>query len=130
MLDTNDKKKFDEMMLDAFNEAEYDEPQIFWSGGEKMAAFRKGVTVKYLPPLTNMKGLQPWRIVERFEMFGAAEHGHCKMLVFNTHQPASDGRPFGSNMRINFCKAIINDALQLHVNDTTKCGWVFGGDAN
>ena len=33
-------------------------------------------------------------------------------------------------MRINFCRAILEDALRHHADNPTSCGWVFGGDAN
>ena len=130
LLDKDDKVKFSEMMKTAFHEAGYEEPTIFWSHGVTMAAFRKDVDVNVLPPLRNMKGVDSWRTVERFELFGATEHGQCQMLVFNTHQPASERRPFGASMRIAFCKALIRDALRLHADNPAMCGWVFGGDAN
>ena len=130
LLDPKSKEKFTNMILHAFQEAGYEEPTIFWSNGETMAAFRHGVTVNYLAPLTNMKRVHRWRIVERFELIGATRQGECKMLVFNTHQPSSSGRSFPASMRVDFCKACIEDALRLHGDDSTKCGWVFGGDAN
>ena len=119
------------MIRDAFQEAGYEEPTIFWSRGETMAAFRNGVTVHCLPSLTKMNRVDSWRTVERFILLGATKHGQpCQMLVFNTHQPASDTRPFPGVMRTQFCKGIIEDALRLHSNCSDMCGWVFGGDAN
>ena len=130
LLTEKDKVKFSEMINEAFNQAEYDEPTIVWSDGETMAAFHKDVAVKVLSPLKNMKGVDRWRTVERFHLFGATEHGPCQMLVFNTHQPSSDLRPFGTQMRVAFCKAIIHDALRVHSDNEAMCGWIFGGDAN
>ena len=117
------------MMLHAFHQAGYEEPTIFWSEGETMAAFRKGVAVNYLPPLTNMQGVHSWRTVERFELFGATEHKQCQMVVYNTSQPSSGKRPFPANMRVELCKAVIRDAVRLHAEDPARCGWVFAGDA-
>ena len=118
------------MITEAFRIAKYDPPTVVWSSGETMAAFQSGVSVKSLPPLTKMQRAHPWRTVERFELSGATEHGPAKMLVYNTHQPSSDERPFPTNMRIKFCTAVLHDAIRHHSNNPTSCGWVFGGDAN
>ena len=129
-LDPNDRRKFTEMLTEAFRAAGYNKPTVVWSAGETVAAFRSGVAVKSLPTLTKMERVHPWRVVERFELSGATEHGPVKMLVCNNHQPSSAERPFPSYMRISFCRAILHDALRHHADNPTSCGWVFGGDAN
>ena len=95
-----------------------------------MAAFRPNVSVECLSRLTKMDRVHAWRAVERFAALGATEHGPCKLLIYNQHQPASDERPFPANMRIAFCKAVIGDAIGFCHDDVACCGFAFGGDAN
>ena len=101
------------MMRYAFNSATGEVPQLLWSPGETMAAFRSNVSVKCLSRLTKMDRVHAWMAVERFAVLGATEHGPCKLLIYNQHQPASDERPFPASMRIAFCKAIISDAIRF-----------------
>ena len=72
----------------------YGPPQFFMSKGETMAAFRRELKVQYLAPLTRMKRVNGWRVVERFEVISAIEHGPISMLIYNNHQPKSKFRPF------------------------------------
>ena len=53
-------ERLDEVLAAAFEQpgvSEYGRPQLFWSEGETMAAFRCGDQVLTLPLLTNMKRL-------------------------------------------------------------------------
>ena len=77
-----------------------------------MTAWHSNQMVQVLPPLTKMKKVHAWRTCERLVLTGAAEHGYPKLLVYNTHQPASDKRPFPAAMRINFCMALLEDAIK------------------
>ena len=54
LLNDECKDKFGDMMSTAFIEATGSEPQILWSLGETMAAFRSEVTVECLPQLVKM----------------------------------------------------------------------------
>ena len=130
LLDTEAKEKFTEMLNHGFKMAGFDKPTVLWSDGETVAAFHSQVTVERLPTLTTMPGVHSWRVVERFELSGATEHGPVKMLVYNNHQPSSDKRPFPPPMRIKFCLAILHDAIRWNAANSSSCGWVFGGDAN
>ena len=130
LLDADGKEQFTQTILEAFNVAQYDAPTVVWRSGETMAAFKSGVSVTPLSCLTKMKGVHPWRTVERFEVSGAIDHEPVKMLVYNTHQPSSDLRPFLAPMRIKFCTAVLHDAIRHQNSNPTSCGWVFGGDAN
>ena len=76
----------------------------------------------------DMPLVHDWRVVDRFLIQGASEHGSPTLLVYNQHQPSSKERPFPYPMRISFCKYIlINDYCSQHSNCV---GFVFGGDAN
>ena len=119
LFDDTAKGKFEDMMREAFARATMDVPQVLWSPGEMMAALRPDVPVECLSRLSHLPRVNSWREVERFTIHGATEHGTCKLLVYNNHQPASDDRPFPANMRIAFCKAIIIDAI-LPGNQTTE----------
>ena len=94
LLDHCGRQNFDGMLRDGFRQSCGEEPQLYWSKGETMAAFRPAVTVERLPSLVRMTRVDPWRTVERFALFGATEHGPCTLLVFNQHQPKSSTRPF------------------------------------
>ena len=122
------KKRLELVLEEAFEKVgatEQGPPQFFWSEGETMAAFRCEVKVRYLKPLTRIN-----RVIERFEVFGAREHSSSSMLIYNNHQPKSDNRPFKVNQQIDFCKAVLQDAVQF-CDATKRCvGYGFGGDAN
>ena len=101
-----------------------------------MAAFRNDTAIITLPALACMDGVDPWRLVERTEILGAAEHGFYKLLVYNNYQPASDRRQFPSRMRICLCKAMVADAINYctlcsRLQDRHACcGIVFGGNSH
>ena len=104
------KEKLQEVLMNAFKQAgatDHGPPQFFWSEGETMATFRAEVHVLALEPLTKMKRVDPWRVVERFEVIGATEHGPCSLLIYNSHQPKSKARPFKPGQQLDFCKAIV-----------------------
>ena len=95
-------------------------PTFYWSG-ETVTAWLPNQQVHPLPPLTNMKKVHDWRYCERLVLTGAAEHGHPKLLVYNTHQPASDNRKYSRLPEIVydclFLLTIICYYLQLHVRN-------------
>ena len=109
---------------------EHGRPQFLWSEGETMAAFRAEAQVVALEPLTNIKRVDPWRVVERFEVIGATEHGPYSMLIYNTHQPSSTQRKFKLTQKIDFCKGVLRDAVRYHSDHDDNVGYGFGGDAN
>ena len=99
LLNADERSKYSDLLIEAFHNAgasEHGRPKIVWSGGETVAAFRSEVKVQSLTKLTfnATSRVDTWRVVERFELIGAAEHGPCSLLVYNQHQPASDSRPF------------------------------------
>jgi hypothetical protein len=133
LLDATGKKRLEDVIREAFRAAgatEHGEPQFIWSQDETMAAFRADVQVRALDPLKKMKRVHAWRVVQRFEVTGATEHGPCSLLIYNTHQPKSMKRKFSVVMSIDFCKAVLWDAM-VHVEaNPSCCGFGFGGDAN
>jgi len=135
LLKTEDRQEFDTLFKDAFAAAgatEHGQPQIFWSGGETVAAFRSDVNVERLEPLTfnAASRVDTWRVCERFEVIGATEHGPCSLLVYNQHQPCSSVRRFEPTQRANFCKAVLADALRFRSSSARCIGFGCGGDAN
>ena len=130
LLDSDCKDKFGDMMSDAFISAAGCEPRILWNPGETMAAFRPEVIPECLPQLVQMNRVDPWRTVDRFAIHGATEHGSCKLVIYNQHQPATTERPFRAAMRIAFFKAVLCDAIGFCTADAQCCGFAFGGDAN
>ena len=127
------RERLEEVVGFAFKEtgaAEHGPPQLFWSNGETMAAFKAEAQVHVMEPLTKMCRVDSWRTVERFKVIGATEHGEHTLLIYNQHQPKSDLRPFKPTQKINFCKAILEDAMRQHSEDASIIGFGFGGDAN
>ena len=59
LLDDKCRDTFGDMMSDAFLSAAGIEPQIMWSPGETMAAYRPDINVECLPRLTQMDRLHP-----------------------------------------------------------------------
>ena len=133
LLSEESKRKLEDTLEEAFETVGapgHGGPRFFWSEGETMAAFRAGATVEPLQPLTMMRKVDPWRVVERFLLTGATEHGPCTMLIYNNHQLKSSKRPFNITQQIEFCKAVLKDAF-FYVSDHQQCiGYGFGGDAN
>jgi len=125
-------QRLEEVLVLAFEQAgaaEQGPPQFFWSGGETMAAFEAGDRVHVMEPLTQMHRVDNWRTVERFKVIGATEHGEHTLLIYNQHQPSSDVPPFKPTPGINFCKAILKDAVRQQSEDASIIGFGFGGDA-
>ena len=110
--------------------AEHGPPQFFWSNGETMVAFESKVQVHVMDPLTKMTRVDSWRTVDRFKVIGATEHGEHTLLLYNQHQPNSDVRPFKPTQKINFCNAILEDAIRQRSDDASIIGFGFGGDSN
>ena len=89
------KERLEDVLVAAFEKAgatEHGLPQFLWSKGETMAAFRSEVQVLQLEPLTMMKRVDPWRVVERFVVYGATEQEPSSLLTYNTHKPTSKRR--------------------------------------
>ena len=129
LFNEDDKRKFNIMMSEAFILATGNRPQLHWrQGAETMAAFRSEVEVECLAPLIKMPKLDPWRTADRYFVCGVTEHGRCKLLLYNQHQPASNERRFPFHMRIAYCVAILRDAIKVCDEDPECCGWGWGGD--
>ncbi len=133
LLTPKGQQRLQDVLQEAFQNAgaiEHGPPQFLWSEGETMAALRAEVQVVALEPLTKIKRVDPWRVVERFELIRPTEHGQYSMLIYNTHQPSSKLRPFKLTQKIDFCKAVLRDAIRYHSNHEENVGYGFGGDAN
>ena len=127
------KTRLEQVLTTAFGQAgdgQHEKPQFFWSNGETMAAFTAELKVEMLQPLRKMARVEKWRTADRFKITGATEHGECKLLIYNNHQPISKERPFKPTQKINFCKGILKDAMKDHAADDLNIGFGFGGDAN
>ena len=127
------KERLEEVLRCAFQETgadEYGPPKFLWSNGETMVAFKAETQVRVMKPLTEMFRVDSWRTVERFKIIGHTEHGEHTLLMYNQHQPSSDLRPFKATQKINFCKAILQDAIRQLSEDASLIGFGFGGDAN
>ena len=61
---------------------------------------------------------------------GASEHGSPTVMVYNTHQPSSPKREFPQTMRINFCKAVLRDAVKYTAEHAANVAFVQAGDTN
>ena len=88
LLQDLERQEFNDLLRQAFQTAdasEHGSPQIIWSDGETVAAFRKEVEVVSLSTLRfkPSSGVDTWRVVERFKVIGATEHGPCSLLVYN-----------------------------------------------
>ena len=68
--------------------------------------------------------MDPWRVVERFEVTGATEHGRPLMLIYNQHRPC-DRR---AEQRFSFRKAVLHDALRFMLDNEERIGFGYGGD--
>ena len=115
-----------------FQSATRQQPILHWSAGngETMAAYQKNRGVQALSQMKNMPRVDSWRVVERFNISGATEHGICQQLIYNQHQPSSTQRPWTAPQKLNFCKAIIKDAIAYCDSNPNCCGYAFAGDAN
>ena len=128
------RKKFMEVIKEALANAANDDPTMVWApnDGETMAAFLPDANMTKLPQMThvNMPSVHGWRVVDRFVIQGAPEHGSPTLLVYNQHQPSSKERPWPNPLRINCCRYILIDAMNYCSRDSYCVGFVFGGDAN
>ena len=77
-----------------------------------------------------MSKVHDWRVIDRFETVADPAHGYCWLLLYNTHQPASDNQSFPQHMTINLCNAVILDAIRHKTNADNNVGFAFGGNAN
>ena len=105
------------------------QPQIHWHS-TCVAAFVPDLHVQVLPRIDEMPRVGPWRCAQRFLLRMGDAQSNGWLLVYNTHQPASDNHKFPSNMRTNFCKAITRDAIAVAKEDGDIIGFVLMGDAN
>ena len=126
------QRRLEELLTDVFKETGVAKRgfQFFWGSGDTMAAFKPGVQVHGMEPLEKMFRVDDWRTVDRFMLFGATEHGKHALLIYNQHQPSSKQRPFKPQQKLNFCRAVLEDAMREHKNDASIIGFGFGGDAN
>lgn len=127
------REMFEEALKDAIFRAAQADTTIVWApdNGETLAAFLPYANCVVLPRMTHMPKVDAWRTVERYLIQGAAEHGSHILLVYNRHQPSSTLRPFPITQRIQFCKCILQNAMDYCANQDSKCiGFCFGGDAN
>ena len=132
-LRSKDRIEFNGLIQEAFEQAnatKHGPASILWSDGETVTAWRNEVNVKTLQKFKNMDKVDPWRSIELFRITSATEHGPCKLLVHNNHQPASGLRPFPANMRIRMCKEVLRNAIRYQHDNFHSIGFVFGGDAN
>ena len=144
------KEKFEACIIQAFQEAgaaEHDKmlarepfnemvlqstvkrPEIHWHS-TCVAAFIADLDVRVLPPLEKMLKVDPWRCAQRFKVRMGDIQNNVWLLVYNTHQPASDKHRFPQGMRINFCKAVARDATASAKEESNLIGFVLMGDAN
>ena len=109
------RKKFCDVIKDAIAAATKADPTIVWAPGEgeTMAAFLPCANMTKLPRMNHvdMPSVHDWRVVDRFLIQCASEHGSPTLLVYNQHQPSSKERPFPYPMRISFCKYILINAI-------------------
>ena len=112
LVDEQRRQSMSGMLAASFRQSCSEEPHIYWSQGETVAACRPHFDVESLPTLSGMKRIASWRAVDRFALSGAAEHGRCKLRVFNQHQPQSDMRPLRAAEMIHFCKEVIRSAVR------------------
>ena len=128
------RTKFSDVITDAIANATGVEPTIVWASGqgETMAACLPCANMERLPQMNHvdMPSVHDWRVVDRFLIQGASEHGSPTLLVYNQHQPSSKDRPWPTTMRIIFCGYILIDAMDICSRDRNCVGFVFGGDAN
>ena len=99
--------------------------------GETLTAWRGDMSANLLGQLSGIQKQPAYRVAERMLLLSnegsAAEHA---ILLYNSHQPDSDKRPFSKNSRIAFCKAVLADAILQAVADNRIVGFMFCGDAN
>ena len=74
--------------------------------------------------------VQAFRTVERTLVTSAPEHGHQKLMVYNTHQPASDKRRFPQTSRINCAHAIIAESIRDNSDMEGIVAFLCIGDPN
>ncbi len=89
-------------------------PQIIWpetKHSTTCAAWRGDVRVERLSSF-KIPTLPVFRSVERTLLTSAAEHGNQKLMVYNTHQPASTKRPFPPTSRLKCANAIIATSIR------------------
>ena len=128
------KTKVDDVVKDAIFQNARSHVDITWSPnhGETMAAWMAYANARPLAQMKNLRhGVDSWRVAERFVIQGASEHGSPTLLVFNSHQPSSKQRPFPHGMRDNFCRCILENAMDYcEIMDHTCIGFVILGDSN
>ena len=113
------KNKFEEVLWEAFSSVfgkgtTKGTPQIIWPETEQSttcAAWRGDVRVERLTSF-KISTVQAFRTVERTLVTSAPEHGHQKLMVYNTHQPASEKRRFPPTSRLKCAHAIIAESIR------------------
>ena len=81
-----EREKINDVLKEAFYTAgasKHGHPQIFWSDGETLGAFRAEVDVRSLPTLEfdERSRIGTWKKVERFGVTSATEHGRQSILI-------------------------------------------------
>ena len=104
-------------------------PQIHWYA-TCVAAFVPQLQVQVLDPIENMPRVDPWRCAQRFVLRMGDDENDGWLLVYNTHQPASDKHPFPITQRISFCKEILRASSTYAKTEPNLIGFVLLGDAN
>lgn len=117
LLNETATRRLEEVIENAFESASVEEhgpPNIIWSQGETMAIFKTEMDVRVLKTAQQRAQVDAWRVIETFELTGAAEHGPCSLLIYNIHQSTSDQRRFGVTLRIESSKAVLRHAIIYH----------------
>ena len=104
-------------------------PQIHWHE-TCVAAFVSDLQVQVLDPIDNFARVDQWRSAQRFLLRIGDDENNGWMMVYNTHQPASDKHPFPKTQRINFCKEIVRASSNYAKDQPDLIGFVLLGDAN
>ena len=139
--DEEDRKKFDNLFKEAFNNAarntgaaEHTEVQIFWATGnaaETVMVFKSHIKVTILPTFHLQHPQHDWRRIEVALIKGATEHDpEVSLIIYNTHQPSSPVHSWGPFLRKKFCKTVLLHALRTHAETQNNLGFLVAGDAN
>ena len=104
-------------------------PQIYWYS-TCVAAFVPQLQVQVLDPIEDMPRVDRWRCAQRFLVRMGGDNNDGWLLVYNTHQPASDLHHFPKGQRIDFCKAIVRASNEYAMTETSLIGFALLGDAN
>ena len=128
LLDTEGKMRLEAVLNNVFERQTGNRPQFFWNDGETMAVFRADVHVQELSRLCRIPRMDSWKVLERFYIHDAVEHGSSGLLIYNTHQPQSKERLFGARRKLAMCKAVVCDAIHTCNSELGSYGYVSCAD--